>query len=1143
MILRAWARPGTGDAMSEGEGRAAGPAGALAEALEQQAATNEILRVIARSRGDAQPVFDTIARSAARLCHAAFCHVFRFDGTLIHWAAHHGLPPEHLAKVQALYPMAPGRGSASARAVMGGHPEEIPDIESDREYAHGAFSRAVKQRSIVAVPMMLDGAPIGVITVAREEVGHLAERKLELLKTFAEQAVIAIENTRIFDALEARNREMAEALEHQTATSDVLRSISRSRGDTHPVFDAIARSAARLCDAHSAIVSVLDGDVLRLVAVHGASEDATHLISSYFPMPLASEALSARAARARAVVNVPDVLADPAYPTKDSALAAGWRAGIGVPMMRGSELIGAIFVGRAETGAFSEAKVDLLRTFADQAVIAIENARLFDALERRHREVSEALEHQTATGEILRAISRSPDDVQPVFGIIAQHACVLCGAQVSVVSKIDGDHLDLAAVHGVTREARESIARYFPMPLDAQTLSSRAVRSRAMQQSPDVLDDANYHMKDVARAGVWRSGIAVPMMRGADVIGGIFVGRGEPGLFPPAKVELLKTFADQAVIAIENVRMFNETREALERQTGTADVLKAISRQTLDLGVVLDTVLESASRLCRAEYAHIHRYEGGMLHFAAGYGDNREMHDYLRANPLALGPGTISGSAAELRKPVHWHDVLEVAGYAHSAAQRLGGYRTMLAVPMLAGDALLGVVVLWKTRVEPFTDKQIELVTTFADQAVIAIENVRLFNELTKSVRELRALGEVGQAVSSSLDLETVLATIVSRATTLAGVTGGSMWEYDEQREEFHLRATHNLPAEIVDALRAMPIRKGEGTVGKLAVTGEPVVVRDARDEKTYQSRVRAVLVKHGYRAILAVPLLRDKRLLGGLAVNRDTPGDFAPEVVDLLKAFATQSALAIQNARLFREIEAKGRELETASRHKSEFLANMSHELRTPLNAILGFSELLSERLFGDINAKQAEYLGDIQESGRHLLSLINDILDLAKIEAGRMELEPSDFPLPDAIANTMTLVRERAQRREVALVASIDPRLGRFRADERKLKQILLNLLTNAIKFTPDGGRVEVAARPHDGGVEIAVSDTGVGIAPEDQEAVFEEFRQVGAASRKVEGTGLGLAITRKFVELHGGRIWVKSQPGQGSRFTFTLPGEPAV
>jgi signal transduction histidine kinase len=270
----------------------------------------------------------------------------------------------------------------------------------------------------------------------------------------------------------------------------------------------------------------------------------------------------------------------------------------------------------------------------------------------------------------------------------------------------------------------------------------------------------------------------------------------------------------------------------------------------------------------------------------------------------------------------------------------------------------------------------------------------------------------------------------------------------------------------------------------------------------------------------------------------RNTPGDFLPEAVDLLRTFATQSALAIQNARLFREIEQKSRELETASRHKSEFLANMSHELRTPLNAIIGFSEVLTERMFGELNEKQEEYLKDIHASGQHLLSLINDILDLSKIEAGRMELELTDFDLPTAIDNALTLVRERAARRGISLEKSIDERLGQVRADERKVRQIVLNLLSNAIKFTPEGGRVEVRAVPVDGSVEVSVSDTGVGIAPEDQEAIFEEFRQVGTAAKKVEGTGLGLALSRKFIELHSGRIWVKSQVGVGARFTFTLP-----
>jgi signal transduction histidine kinase len=316
------------------------------------------------------------------------------------------------------------------------------------------------------------------------------------------------------------------------------------------------------------------------------------------------------------------------------------------------------------------------------------------------------------------------------------------------------------------------------------------------------------------------------------------------------------------------------------------------------------------------------------------------------------------------------------------------------------------------------------------------------------------------------------------------------------------------------------------------------VQIGDIADESVYQSRVREILIRLGYRSLLAVPLLREDHLLGGLVVNRNSAGAFAPQVIELLKTFATQSALAIHNARLFREIEVKGRQLETASQHKSEFLANMSHELRTPLNAIIGFSELLSERMFGEINAKQAEYLSDILESGRHLLSLINDILDLSKIEAGRMELEATDFDLPSAIANALILVRERAQRRAITLGRAVDERLGTIRADERKVKQVLLNLLSNALKFTPEGGRIDVRAAIQNGWAEISVADTGVGIAPEDQSAVFEEFRQVGPASKKVEGTGLGLAISRKFIELHGGRIWVESQVGKGSTFAFTLP-----
>src|SRR5215831_10912632 len=779
-----------------------------------------------------------------------------------------------------------------------------------------------------------------------------------------------------------------------------------------------------------------------------------------------------------------------------------------------------------------------------------EDSRVRD-LEKR---LAEAEEQQTATAEILRVISGSPGDLQPVLDAVAENAARVCGATDARILRVEGDKL-------------RRVAQFGPLPAEMPALIPL---SREFPPGRSIIDRRTLHIEDLrplldtefsatralrtADLGI-RTMLVTPLMRENKSIGAILLRRTEAKPFTDKEIGLLKIFADQAVIAIENVRLFRElqasNRElttALDKQTATSDILRVISRSQMDVRPVFDAILASAIRLLNGYTGALTRREGDQITLAALTSTDDASDAAVKAAfPQRLHSRGAHPQTIRDRVPFNVADAHNDArlGVPEGAYASVRGYRSLVVVPLLRHDEAIGTVSV--TRREPggFTNDEIALLQTFADQAVIAIENVRLFKELevrtddlTRSVGELRALNEVGQAISSTLDLETVLTTIVSRAVELSGLDGGIVSEYEEATEEFVQRAASQTGNVLASVLRGIRYRKGEGAIGQTAITRQPVQVPDITIPGAYDSRVRTNLIESGVRAVLAVPMIHQERLIGCLGVTRNRPGDFPPETIDLLRTFATQSALAIQNARLFREIEDKSRQLEVASQHKSEFLANMSHELRTPLNAIIGFSEVLSERMFGELNEKQEEYLKDIYASGTHLLSLINDILDLSKIEAGRMELELTDFDLPTAIDNALMLVRERAGRRSIALHTNIDNRLGQIQADERKVRQVVLNLLSNAIKFTSEGGRIDVGAVPKDGSVEVSVSDTGIGIAPEDQEKVFEEFRQVGTAAKKVEGTGLGLTLCRKYVELHGGRIWVKSEVGQGSTFTFTLP-----
>jgi two-component system, NtrC family, sensor kinase len=634
-------------------------------------------------------------------------------------------------------------------------------------------------------------------------------------------------------------KKLSEALEQQTATSDVLKVISRSAFELQPVFDTVVENAVRLCEAERAFLFQFDGELLRYAASYNASPELREFVKRN-PIAPGRHSISARAALDRRTVHVRDVQADPeyAYAVRDERPI---RTMLAVPMVKGDDLVGTITIYRQEVKPFTDKQIALVETFADQAVIAIENVRLFDEVQGRTRELSEALDQQTATSEVLQVISRSPGELDPVFEAMLSNATRLCEATYGILWLREGEAFRIGALEGplmAEHWRKGTLHRPSPdVPLVRVAQTRRPVHIADMRAEPAYLEGADPLPRIAVESAGMRTLLSVPMLKDNDVLGAIAVYRTEVRPFSDKQVDLVSNFARQAIIAIETTRLLNELRESLQQQTATADVLKVISRSTFDLQMVLATLTESAAKLCEADMAAITRDDGqGFRHFT-DYGFPPDWVEFNKTIRMLPGRGSVVGRALMEAKTVQVPDVLADPEYTYQESAKKAGFRTFVAVPLMREGNPIGVLTMGRKSIAPFTDKQIELVSTFADQAVIAIENVRLFDEvqartreLARSVAELRALGEVSRAVGSTLKLETVLETIVACAVQLSGSDSGIVYEFDEVAQTFQARGSHRISAEHLAIVRAEPIRFGEGAIGRAGAIREPVQVADRAD-------------------------------------------------------------------------------------------------------------------------------------------------------------------------------------------------------------------------------------------------------------------------------------------------------------------------